>query len=75
MKTTIVNSQSTQSSNELEFAYKVRRALDERIADMPENIVGRLGVARKVAIANKKPESTAFATAPVRQLARHSRNH
>ncbi|PRC91858.1 DUF3619 family protein [Solimicrobium silvestre] len=66
MKTTINNS---QSSNELEFAYQVRRALDERLAVMPESTANRLSAARKIAIARKKPESAAYAVAPARRFA------
>ena len=66
MKTTINNS---SPSSELEFAYKVRRALDERITELPESTTQRLAQARKMAIARKKPESLAFAVAPARRLA------
>lgn len=54
---------------ELEFAYKVRRALDEGIETMPENVVNRLYAARRMAVAQKKSESTAFATSYVPQFA------
>ncbi len=69
MKTTINNSLSSQANQELEFAYKVRRALDEQITSLPESTVDRLSAARKLAIARKKPESVAFATAPALRLA------
>jgi hypothetical protein len=59
MKTSNNNS---ASNNELEFAYKVRRALDERIADLPEDTVNRLGAARRVALARKKTGATVFVT-------------
>lgn len=58
-----------RSSNELEFAYKVRRALDERTAALPENTTHRLAQARKIALARKKPEARKTVFAPVRQLA------
>jgi len=69
MKKLINNTSSLQSSDELEFAYKVRRALDERITSIPENTANRLSAARKLAIARKKPESVAYATVPVRRFA------
>jgi hypothetical protein len=69
MKTTTTNSSSSQSGEDLEFAYKVRRALDERITSLPESTTNRLSAARKLAIARKKPESVAYAVAPQRRFA------
>ena len=59
----------SQSSSELEFAYLVRRALDERITVLPESTTNRLMQARKIAIARKKPEAGAFVLAPRHRLA------
>jgi predicted ATPase len=69
MKNLINNRSMSQSSDELEFAYKVRRALDEQITALPESTTNRLSAARKLAIARKKPESVAYATVPVRRFA------
>lgn len=55
--------------NELEFAYKVRRALDEKANTLPQATTDRLGAARKLAIARKKPESAIYTTVPERRLA------
>ncbi|GAB7539519.1 DUF3619 family protein [Burkholderia sp. 3C] len=41
---------------EFEFALKIRRALDERAADLPPSATDRLAVARRAALARKKPD-------------------
>ncbi|WP_261533667.1 DUF3619 family protein [Burkholderia multivorans] len=53
---------SAPANRELEFALKVRRALDERAAALPGATTERLAAARRAALARKKPEA---ATAPV----------
>ncbi|MCA8317822.1 DUF3619 family protein [Burkholderia multivorans] len=53
---------SAPANRELEFALKVRRALDERAAALPGTTTERLAAARRAALARKKPEA---ATAPV----------
>ncbi|MGU7771268.1 DUF3619 family protein [Burkholderia sp. MR1-5-21] len=53
---------SNPANRELEFALKVRRALDERSAALPAATTDRLAAARRAALARKKPEP---ATAPV----------
>ncbi|MCO8591438.1 DUF3619 family protein [Burkholderia multivorans] len=53
---------SAPANRELEFALKVRRALDERAATLPGATTERLAAARRAALARKKPEA---ATAPV----------
>ncbi len=60
MKNTIDNA---QANTELEFAYQVRRALDEQLTALPASTTDRLYAARKMAIARKKP-NTVYATAP-----------
>ena len=65
---TIIN-QASHCDDELEFAYKVRRALDERANALPESTVNRLSAARKLAIARKKPESALHVVAAQRKLA------
>lgn len=62
------NASSSQSGDELEFAYKVRRALDEQITSLPESTTNRLSAARKLAMARKKPESFAYVTVIERRL-------
>jgi hypothetical protein len=42
------------NSNDINFAYKVRHALNERLDDLPAATVDRLASARKVAMARKK---------------------
>lgn len=56
-------------NDELEFAYKVRRLLDERIEVMPEHTTNRLTAARRTAVAHKKPEAATYATVSVPRLA------
>ncbi|EMN1929751.1 DUF3619 family protein, partial [Burkholderia ambifaria] len=53
---------SAPVNREYEFALKVRRALDERAAALPAATTDRLAVARRAALARKKPEP---ASAPV----------
>ncbi|KML51914.1 membrane protein [Burkholderia cepacia] len=50
------------ANREHEFALKVRRALDEHAAALPAETTDRLAVARRAALARKKPEA---ATVPV----------
>ena len=66
MKTTI---NEFTSGSELEFAYQVRRALDERATSLPESTTTRLAQARKRAIARKKSDSGQFILAPRHRLA------
>ena len=42
------------NTDELNFAYKVRHALNERLDDLPASTTDRLAQARKVALARKK---------------------
>ncbi|WP_207001236.1 DUF3619 family protein [Trinickia mobilis] len=57
---------SAPDTKELEFALKVRRALDENAANLPVSAVDKLAAARRTALARKKPEAvTAPALAPV----------
>ncbi|WP_338862205.1 DUF3619 family protein [Mycetohabitans rhizoxinica] len=44
-------------TKEIEFALKVRRALDERAARLPRATTDRLAAARQVALARKKPDT------------------
>ncbi|RFU43817.1 DUF3619 family protein [Paraburkholderia sp. DHOC27] len=55
---------SSLDTKELEFARQVRRALDENAASLSPATVDRLAVARRAALARKKPETVAVA-APV----------
>ncbi|KAF3996653.1 DUF3619 family protein [Glaciimonas immobilis] len=54
------------SSREINFAYKVRHALNERIDNMPTETVDRLAAARQIALSRKKKD------APLRILARQN---
>lgn len=55
------------NSRQLNFAYKVRHALNENLDNMPEATVDRLAAARKAALARKKKDSPlrVFVTHPV----------
>jgi hypothetical protein len=53
---------SALDTKELEFALKIRRALDENTASLPVSTVDKLAAARSTALARKKPEPV---TAPV----------
>jgi hypothetical protein len=50
---------SSLDTKELEFARQVRRALDENAANISPAAVDRLAVARRAALARKKPETVA----------------
>lgn len=45
------------NADDLNFAYKVRHALNEHLDHLPASTADRLASARKAAIARKKPES------------------
>ena len=59
----------SQASRELEFAYKVRRALDEKVSTLPDSTIERLSAARKLAISRKKPETALHVLAKQGRLA------
>jgi protein-S-isoprenylcysteine O-methyltransferase Ste14 len=44
----------TKEAKDLEFAYKIRRALNESAENIPESTLDRLAVARKIAQSRKK---------------------
>ncbi|WLE60125.1 DUF3619 family protein [Burkholderia plantarii] len=48
---------SAPELKELEFALKIRRALDERAATLPPPAADRLAAARRAALARKKPDA------------------
>lgn len=50
---------SAPDTKELEFALKVRRALDENAANLPAATVEKLTAARRTALGRKKPEAVA----------------
>jgi len=56
--------------DDLNFAYKVRHALNEHLDNLPASTADRLASARKAAIARKKPESGAKLA--IGQLAGHA---
>lgn len=45
------------NAQELDFAYKVRHALNEKLDDLPQNITENLASSRKTAISRKKKDS------------------
>ncbi|MBS1188049.1 MAG: hypothetical protein H6R04_2067 [Burkholderiaceae bacterium] len=45
------------NAQELDFAYKVRHALNERTDDLPTNVTENLASSRKIAISRKKKDS------------------
>lgn len=48
---------SLNETKDIEFAYKVRRALNESAENIPEATLNRLSNARKIALSRKKQES------------------
>ena len=63
------NSPEINLGNEVEFAYQVRRALDEQTANLADYPARRLSEARKMAIARKKAEVRVTSAVPTRRLA------
>jgi hypothetical protein len=55
------------NNQELNFAYKIRHALNESLDNLPENVTERLVHARQIAIKRKKADSPLFAA--IRQTA------
>ena len=50
------------NTDDLNFAYKVRHALNEKLNDLPPSATQRLASARKMALARKKPHAPALVT-------------
>jgi len=53
------------NTDDLNFAYKVRHALNEQLDDLPASTTDRLAQARKLALARKKPHVEAPLTVRV----------
>ena len=62
---------SLNDAKDIEFAYKVRRALNESVENIPEVTIARLSNARKIALSRKKQESTVAVFSPKGILARY----
>lgn len=56
-------------NDEINFAYKVRHALNENLEHLPPAKTDRLAQARKAALARKKNDAPVLVTAPQRVLA------
>jgi len=54
---------------EINFAYKVRHALNERLENLPENVANRLSQARQMAVAQKKKDFGLRVPVPVLEYA------
>lgn len=57
------------NTDDLNFAYKVRHALNEKLDQLPEPTTERLAAARKAALARKKPDAPARVAARKNVLA------
>jgi hypothetical protein len=57
------------NANEINFAYKVRHALNENLERLPAPTVARLAAARQAALSRKKPDSPRRIYAPRLALA------
>ncbi|MEN3296489.1 MAG: hypothetical protein V7642_5742 [Burkholderiales bacterium] len=57
------------NTKDLNFAYKVRNALNENIDNIPASTAERLASARKIALSRKKKDSPLRAWLPQRALA------
>ncbi|MES3026207.1 MAG: DUF3619 family protein [Pseudomonadota bacterium] len=47
------------NNDDINFAYKVRHALNEKLDDLPSTTTDRLASARKLALSRKKPQAPA----------------
>ena len=63
---------SLNEAKDIEFAYKVRRALNESAENIPESTLNRLSNARKIAISRKKQENAVAVFVPKGILAGNS---
>lgn len=57
------------NSNQLNFAYKVRHALNENLDNLPPSAAEKLASARKIALSRKKKESRLRVFVPQRLFA------
>jgi hypothetical protein len=57
------------NTDDLNFAYKVRHALNEKLDDLPASTTDRLAQARMAAMARKKPNAPLAVRAPQHLLA------
>jgi hypothetical protein len=62
----MITNELNLNTNDLNFAYKVRHALNENLDQMPASATDRLAAARKMALSRKKKNS------PLRVFAQHS---
>lgn len=58
---------TAKEAKELDFAYKIRHALDQNMANLPDSTVSRLATARSVALSRKKNDAPLHL--PVTQIA------
>lgn len=52
------------NTKQLDFAYKVRHALNETLANLPDSTTERLALSRKIALSSKKMEQPKHELAP-----------
>jgi len=52
------------NTDDINLAYKIRHALNENLDALPASTTDRLAAARAAALARKKPDAAAVATAP-----------
>lgn len=57
------------NQQELNFAYKLRHALNESIEDLPTSVTEKLASSRKIAVSRKKKEAPLAFLVPSRLLA------
>ena len=60
------------NQQELNFAYKLRHALNESIEDLPTSVTEKLASSRKIAVSRKKKEAPVAFLVPSRLLAGHA---
>jgi|CXWL01.2.fsa_nt_gi hypothetical protein len=60
-----------KDAKELDYAYKIRHALDQSLANLPDDTVSKLAAARKLALSRKKKDAPLLAPITPAVLAGH----
>lgn len=62
---------TAKKAKELDFAYKIRHALDRNLANLPDNTVSRLAAARSIALSRKKKDAPLLVSNTQASIAGH----
>ncbi|MEO6352337.1 MAG: DUF3619 family protein [Oxalobacteraceae bacterium] len=65
---------TVKEAKERDFAYKIRRSLDQNIANLPDGTVSRLAAARSIALSRKKKDAPLKVPVTQTAIAGHGTN-